>query len=224
MTARPLTIRTYAALEAALDRLCTEDRRLGALRRRLGNCTVLLRRAPPGFPTLLRIIVYQQISLQAAGAIWQRLEGVSATPAAVFAQGSAGLGRLGLSRPKARAVLGIAEAVDAGTCALERLGGRSDDEARAALMSLPGIGPWTAEIYLLTALARADAFPAGDIALQEAARGAFGIAARPSAAELEALAHRWRPHRSAAARLLWTAYRADKAMIAKARAAFKLAP
>jgi DNA-3-methyladenine glycosylase II len=213
-SAAPLTIRSYDALGAALDHVCAEDPALTRLRAALGARRVALRRAPPGYATLLKLIVYQQISLQAAGAIWARLSAQSVTPQSMRAAGVTGLAALGLSSPKARYAVNIAAAVLEGSFAFEALARLSDDGARAALMALPGIGAWTAELYLLSALLRADAFPAGDLALQEAARSAFSLSARPNASELTALGERWRPYRSAAARLLWTHYRAEKARLA----------
>jgi DNA-3-methyladenine glycosylase II len=214
MGARPLTIRSYAALGAALDHVCTEDPALARVRAAIGARRLALRRARPGYATLLKLIVYQQISLAAAGAIWARLSAQSITPQRVTAAGATGLAALGLSAPKARYAVAIAEAVEGGRFAFQPLARLGDDGARAALMVLPGIGAWTAELYLLSALLRADAFPAGDLALQEAARTAFGLRARPSAGEMTERGERWRPYRSAAARLLWTHYRAEKQRLA----------
>lgn len=207
--ARPATIATYAALETALDRLCSRNAQLADARAAIGEARIPLRRRPHGFATLLHLIVYQQISLKAAAAIWQRLA-PSADPRSVERLGTAGLKSLGLSAPKARYALGLASAVAEGAVSFERLRVLGDDAAREALTSLPGIGPWSAEIYLLSALLRADAFPAGDLALQEAVRRAFGLKARPSAKELEGMAEAWRPNRAAAARLLWSYYRAAR--------------
>jgi len=95
---------------------------------------------------------------------------------------------------------------DDGSLDLEAVAALDDDGARTALVALPGIGPWTAEVYLLSALRRPDTWPVGDIALQEAARRARGLAERPSPLELEALGDVWRPHRATAARLLWHLY------------------
>ncbi len=169
-----------------------------------------LRRQKQSLETVLRLVVYQQISLKAAGAIWSRLAPAVASPESIAAIGEGGLLRLGLSRPKARYVTGIAQALGDKSFEFARMPRLSDDEARAALLELPGIGPWSAEIYLLSALGRADAFPAGDLALQEAAKRALGLKVRPSTKEFERLAEAWRPHRSAAARLLWAYYRAAK--------------
>lgn len=189
---------------------------LGRLRASLGGAKIPLRRIPQGYESLLKLIVYQQISLSAAGAIWARLEDAGVSAECVQRMGEARLKTLGLSAPKARYAFAIAERVAGGRFAFDRLAQMGDDGARGALRALPGIGPWSAELYLLQALLRADAFPAGDLALQEAARSAFGLSARPDAAALEAIAERWRPHRSVAARLLWTHYRAVRAMPAAA--------
>lgn len=206
------TIRTYRQLEAAVSEVCIRDHRLCALRAALGPAKIPLRGMRQGFESLLKLIVYQQISLAAAGAIWARLEGEGVSADGVARLGEARLKALGLSTSKARYAAAIAQEVAGGRFHFARLARLDDDEARAALMSLPGIGPWTSELYLLQALRRADAFPAGDLALQEAARTAFGWPARPSAEELAARAEIWRPHRSVAARLLWTHYRQRKAL------------
>lgn len=208
---RPLIIRSYADLGTAADRLCTDDLALAHVRASLGTAKIPLRRMPQGFESLLKLIVYQQISLTAAGAIWARLAAEGANAHRIARLGEVRLKALGLSAPKARYAAGIAERVASGKFAFDRLARQGDEEARGALLGLPGIGPWSAELYLLQALLRADAFPAGDLALQEAARGAFGLAKRPDAQTLEGLAERWRPYRSVAARLLWTHYRAMKA-------------
>ncbi len=166
-----------------------------------------LRQKPQGFTALLDIIVGQQVSTASAAAIWTRLEaaGLTGEPK-VAAAAPEELIACGLSRPKTRYALAIAQAgVDwAGLAA------QDDDTARATLLALPGIGPWSAEIYLLSALGRADAWPAGDLALQEAARVALNLPARPGAAEMDALAEPWRPLRSVAARALWSYYRVIK--------------
>ena len=121
------------------------------------------------------------------------------------------LARLGLSAPKIRALKEIARAVLRGELALATLADLPADTAHAALTAVHGIGPWTADIYLLSCLGHADAWPAGDLALQEAARLAFALPARPTAKEMQALAEPWRPWRAVAARVLWTYYRAAAA-------------
>ena len=104
----------------------------------------------------------------------------------------------------------LAEAVHTGALALESLGAHDAIEAHRALVQVSGIGPWTADIFLLFCLGHPDAFPAGDLALQEAAKLALGLESRPGARELEAIAERWRPYRGVAARMLWAYYRVAK--------------
>ena len=169
-----------------------------------------LRRRPDGFAGLAAIIVAQQLSTASANAIWGRLAAAfdPLDPAAILRARPARLARLGLSAPKIRALKAIARAVMRGELALAALGDLAADEAHAALTAVHGIGPWTADIYLLSCLGHADAWPAGDLALQEAARVAFALPARPTAKEMQALAEPWRPWRAVAARVLWTYYRA----------------
>lgn len=163
-----------------------------------------LRRRPDGFAAILDAVVAQQLSTGAAGAIAARMAQAGVTgEAAILAATDEDLRALGLSRPKIRYLRGIAAAgIDwAGLRALP------DDEVIARLTALPGIGRWTAEIYLKFALGRADAFAAGDLALAEAARLLYGLPDRPGPAALTALAEPWRPWRAVAARALWAYYR-----------------
>jgi DNA-3-methyladenine glycosylase II len=171
-----------------------------------------LRRRPGGFAGLAAIIVSQQLSTASAAAIWGRLAAafVPLDAAAILRTRPARLARLGLSAPKIRALKAIAHAVAREGLVLENFADRPADDAHAALTALHGVGPWTADIYLLGCLGHADAWPAGDLALQEAARLAFGLPARPTAKEMHALAEPWRPWRAVAARILWTYYRAIK--------------
>ncbi|MDE3079748.1 MAG: DNA-3-methyladenine glycosylase 2 family protein [Paracoccaceae bacterium] len=167
-----------------------------------------LRRRAGGFPALLDAIVSQQVSVASANAIGARLAaaGLVSAPAVAGASDEA-LRACGLSRPKLRYVRALAEAgIDYDALAL-----LPEDEVVARLTALPGIGRWTAEIYAMFALGRADAFAAGDLALQEAARSLFGLDARPGEAALRAMAEDWRPWRAVAARLLWAYYRVAKA-------------
>ena len=120
------------------------------------------------------------------------------------------LARLGLSRPKIKTLKAISAAIAKGVIDLEALAGMEADEAHAALTALHGIGPWTADIYLLFCLGHADAWPAGDLALQEAARLAFGLKRRPTGRDMVKLAEEWRPWRGVAAHMLWNYYRAIK--------------
>lgn len=166
-----------------------------------------LRRNPGGFRAIAGAIVSQQISIAAANSIWSRMEAAGLdTAQGIAAASDDDLRAAGLSRPKARYMRGIA---DAGLD-WDGLRGLPDDEAIAALVALPGIGVWTAEIYLKFALGRADVFAAGDLALQEAARIMYGLEARPSPAALREMAEPWRPWRAVAARGLWAYYRLAK--------------
>lgn len=170
-----------------------------------------LRRREPGFAGLAAIIVSQQVSVASANAIFARLEGELAPlcAAGVLAADDAALRRCGLSLPKMRALRALAEA-SAGGLDLERLGGLDARDAHEALIAVKGVGPWTADIFLLFCLGHPDAFPAGDLALQEAARLALNLKTRPDARRLERIAERWRPLRGVAARLLWAYYRGVK--------------
>ncbi|MGZ3217757.1 DNA-3-methyladenine glycosylase family protein [Paracoccus sp. T5] len=166
-----------------------------------------LRRRPDGFAAMASAIVGQQISVAAAASIWTRLEAAGLTDqAALRAADDDTLRAVGLSRPKARYLRGIAEA----RLDWEGLRDLPDDQAIAQLVALPGIGVWTAEIYLKFALGRADVFAAGDLALQEAARVMYDLPERPGPKALRALAEPWQPWRAVAARGLWAYYRLAK--------------
>lgn len=166
-----------------------------------------LRRWEEGFPSIRDAVVSQQISTQAAGAILARLAAAGLSDeAAIRAADDDALRAAGLSRPKARYLRGIAEArVD--WAALRDL---PDDQAITTLTALPGIGRWTAEIYLKFALGRPDVFAAGDLALAESARLLYRLPERPGPAALIALAEPWRPWRAVAARALWAYYHVAK--------------
>ena len=168
-----------------------------------------LRLAPEGLGTLLQIITEQSISLAAAAAIWARIEGRVSPhdPAAILGVTHEEWRALGLNGAKARAFHGAAAAVQSGTLDLSGLRHLTEAEAREALLALPGVGPWTTEIYLMGALGEADIFPAGDRALQLSAHHLFRMRAIPDAATLARRALKWRPLRSVAARLLWQHYR-----------------
>jgi len=203
-------IRTENDLDAALAALTRADSRFGALLASAGRPS--LRRRPDGFAGLASIVVSQQLSTASAGAIWGRLAAAfdPFEPQAIMRARPVRLARLGLSAPKIRALKEIARAVASGRLALSALAETAADDAHAALTAVHGIGPWTADIYLLFCLGHADAWPAGDLALQEGARLAFGLLERPSAKETGVLAEPWRPWRGVAARLLWAYYRAIK--------------
>jgi DNA-3-methyladenine glycosylase II len=171
-----------------------------------------LRRRPGGYAGLANIVVSQQLSTASAGAIWGRLAAAydPFTPQTLIRARADRLARLGLSAPKIRALKEIAKAIAGGALDCDGLVDLPADAAHQALCAVHGIGPWTADIYLLACLGHADAWPAGDLALQEAARLAFELPARPNAKEAVILAEPWRPWRAVAARLLWSYYRAVK--------------
>jgi DNA-3-methyladenine glycosylase II len=168
-----------------------------------------LRRREPGFAGLVWIIVAQQVSTASANAIFKRVEAnlVPLGAICVLAADDAALRACGLSLPKMRALRALAQAIEDKTLDLAGLGLLAAEEAHRALIAVKGIGPWTADIFLLFCLGHPDAFPAGDLALQEAARLALGLKRRPNAIKLRQIAERWRPLRSVAARMLWAYYR-----------------
>jgi len=172
-----------------------------------------LRRREPGFAGLAAIIVSQQVSVASANAIFGRLEAAlqPLSAGSVLDAGEASLRSCGLSGPKIRALTAVAQAVAAEGLDLAALADMPAPDAHRALVAVKGIGPWTADIFLLFCVGHPDAFPAGDLALQEAARLALDLAARPDARALERIAERWRPYRGIAARMLWTFYRVAKA-------------
>ena len=158
------------------------------------------------------MIVDQQVSTASAAAIWARLEaGLGEVSGERVLGHGEGLAGLGLSRPKIRYLIGLAEAERDGRIDLAGLAGLDDAEAIARLTALTGIGRWSAEVYLMFCEGRLDVSPAGDIALQEAMRWADGAETRPSEKAAYARAELWRPYRSVAAHLLWAGYRAVKA-------------
>jgi DNA-3-methyladenine glycosylase II len=203
-------IRTEIDLDNGIAALAEADPRFAALIAAAGRPP--LRRRPDGFAGLATTIVSQQLSTASASAIWGRLAAAfdPFEPAAILRARAPRLAKVGLSSPKIRALKEIARAIAQGILPLTALADLPADEAHAALTAIHGIGPWTADIYLLSCLGHADAWPAGDLALQEAARLAFGLRTRPTTREMATLAEPWRPWRSIAARVLWTYYRSVK--------------
>lgn len=173
----------------------------------------ILRKREPGFEGLAGIIVSQQLSTASAAAIWARVVErlPQPTPQAIIASSDETLRAVGLSGPKIRALRAVAEVVASGALPLERLHEHTAEEASRVMTAVKGIGPWTADIYLLFCLGHPDAFPAGDLAVQEAARIAYGLAVRPNDKAFIALAEPWRPWRGVAAKILWAYYRIAKA-------------
>lgn len=186
--------------------LCAADARLGAIRQAAGPLP--LRLVAPGFASLVSIVVSQQVSRASAEAIMGRFARLldPLTPEAVLAAPDALFREAGLSRPKQRAVIACADAV-AGGLDLDLMCAMPEREAIGRLTAIPGVGEWTAEVYLLFAAGHPDIFPARDVALQSAAGAALGIDPRPDARTLARIAESWAPWRGAAARLLWAYYR-----------------
>jgi DNA-3-methyladenine glycosylase II len=201
--ARPLT---RAALAEAARSLARRDADLARVLARHGPPPLWAR--PAGFATLARIILEQQVSLASAAAVFRRIEiGLGRfTPGAVAAAGEARIRALGVTRQKASYLVRLARTVESGRLDLAALARLPDDEAHAALVRLEGIGPWSADIYLLMALRRPDVWPAGDLALATAAHAVKRLRRRPSPERLARLAEPWRPYRSVAARILWQHY------------------
>lgn len=195
-----------ALLARAVGELAARDPDLAAVVERCGAPPLWAR--PPGFATLVRIVLEQQVSLVSARAVYERLEegvgGVS--PQRLAAVGEQGLRELGLTRQKASYCHGLATAVRDGRFDLDAVARLDDDSAHAALTSLRGVGPWTAAIYLLMALRRPDVWPRGDLALVKAAQQVKNLDAPPDRETFETLAEPWRPWRAVAARILWQHY------------------
>jgi DNA-3-methyladenine glycosylase II len=206
------TIACEADIQEGVDWLIVREPRF----RRVIDVTGLppLRRAEGGLPGLLRIITEQMISLQAADAIWRRIEKELAPldPPAILRRRHATLMKLGLSGAKSRTFHALARAAHKGEFLVDALHQHPDEEIIKALVAQPGIGPWTADIYVLSCLGRADAWPTGDLALQASAADLFGLAKRPDSRAMLHLAEAWRPWRSVAARLLWAHYRSLKGL------------
>jgi DNA-3-methyladenine glycosylase II len=205
------TIETMADVQEGIAALRATCRYARMMHDRAGDPP--LRRNPAGFAGLARIVVGQQVSVASASAIWARCETVIAPMTATTVRGltEAELRSAGLSGPKIRTLCALADAATAGLD-IDALAGAPEDEVRARLTAVSGIGPWTADIYLMFCLGRADVFAPGDLAIQIAAQHVMGLAERPSAQDLAAIAQkRWRPWRAVAGRLLWAYYAAVKA-------------
>jgi len=171
---------------------------------------VPLRRKPPGYAALAEIILSQMVSKASANALWRKLELAAGeiSPTAVLALNPEALRQAGLSRAKAETLCRVGEAVIAGELDLEHLCRLEGQAAIRAMTAIKGVGPWTAEVYLLFCAGHPDVFPAGDVALQSAAADILGLEARPQSRELYRLSEAWSPWRGVAARLLWAYYAA----------------
>ncbi len=207
LSTQPLT---DTAIADAVDHLCRAEKRFRPIVDAHGLPS--LRRGEEGLAGLLMIVTEQFLSLAAAHAIWLRLEAHLSPLSAesVLAASDADLLALGLSNAKVKSFKGIARAFAENPYLCETLHRHPDEEARKALLDLPGIGPWSADIYLLSSMLRPDVFPAGDLALQAAAQNLFRLRARPDPKRLQELSRKWQPWRAVAARLLWSHYRGLK--------------
>jgi DNA-3-methyladenine glycosylase II len=223
-----LHLNTQDDLEDAIRALVAQDRRLKPILELTGMPA--LRQREPGFAGLAHIVCGQQVSTASAAAIWGRIS-AAFDPFdydAIRKARTERLGRLGLSGAKIKTLKNIARELTAERLNLDVLAEEDADAAHNTLTSLHGIGPWTADVYLLFCLRHADAWPAGDIAVQEAVKVGLGLETRPNAKQMAPLAEPWRPLRGAAAHLWWSYYRvlkkregviADKAAPAKTKTA-----
>lgn len=202
-----ITVLDEESLLKAVRALCRREPRFRSVVRRHGPPS--LRTSAGGLAALLQMVTEQFISVAAAKVIWarllQRLQPCDAQT--LLSCSEEELMALGLSRAKARSFHGLARAVHERAVVFDALAEMTDEAAHNLLIGLPGIGPWTADIYLLSALQRADAWPWGDMALQVAAQDLFGLEERPGRAAMLELGEAFRPHRAVAARLLWSHYR-----------------
>jgi DNA-3-methyladenine glycosylase II len=203
-------LNTQADLDRAIHALVEQDPRLKPVLKRAGMPA--LRRRDPGYAGLAAIVCGQQLSTASAAAIWARVS-AAFDPFhhdALRRARAERLGRLGLSAAKIKTLKNLARELAAERLNLEALANEEADAAHNALTALHGIGPWTADVYLLFCLGHGDAWPAGDLAVQEAVRIGLGLKTRPTAKQMAPLAEPWRPMRGAAAYLWWTYYRALK--------------
>jgi DNA-3-methyladenine glycosylase II len=200
---RPLTQKSLAL---AARELAARDRMLAGIHAVYGDPP--LWRRDTGFQTLVHIILEQQVSLKSAKAMLVRLEGAIQpfTPLRFKELGDGYLRGLGVTRQKSAYLLHLSDSIVNGDLSFGRLARMSDEEARLVLTRVKGIGLWSADVYLLMAMRRADIWPAGDLALAVAMQELKGLASRPGPDELERLAETWRPHRAVAARMLWQYY------------------
>ena len=203
-------LNTQGDLEHAINALVNLDPRLASVLAVAG--IPALRRREPGYAGLAAIVCGQQLSTKAAAAIWGRVN-AAFDPfhhETLKSARSERLGRLGLSAAKIKSLKFIARELCAERLNLDVLAEEDADAAHATLTKLHGIGPWTADIYLLFCLGHGDAWPAGDLAIQEAMRIGLALKARPTVKEMQPLAEPWRPLRGAAAHLWWAYYHAVK--------------
>ena len=197
---------TQKSITLAARELAARDKTLAGIFATYGD-PPLWRRAT-GFATLVHIILEQQVSLKSARSMLMRLEAAVQpfTPLRFLELGDTYLRSLGVTRQKSAYLLDLSSSIVNGDLSFTKLSRMSDDEARLALTRVKGIGSWSADVYLLMAMRRADIWPAGDLALAVAMQELMGLSTRPGPLELERLAEQWRPHRAVAARMLWQYY------------------
>ena len=197
-------------IDRAVERLTAADPLFSDLMDQYGIPPAMSR--PPGFPTLLLIILEQQVSLASARAVYDKLNTANSilSPETFLQWKDEELLSFGYSRQKRRYTRLLANALIDGSFSFEWLGELDDGRAREYLMQLKGIGSWTADVYLMMAEGRADFFPAGDIALQVSYQEQMGLTERPGTGDLTRIAEAWRPERSLAARWLWHAYLTER--------------
>jgi DNA-3-methyladenine glycosylase II len=201
---KPHRIATRKHLDDALSGLLTADKRLHPVAQRVGALP-LRKRRDEGFEALVSIIVSQQLSVAAADTIFARVKAkvVPFTPEQMLAADAQTLRACGLSAPKQKHMKTIAGAILDGSLDLARVAKLADEEARAHLTAIKGIGPWTADIYLMASLGRADIWPVGDVGLQAAVTRALKLRKRPNEKQMEKLSRIWQPWRTVAARMFW---------------------
>lgn len=213
----PLSQETLAQGVAFLSRVDQDFARIAV---QLGHPPLWARQ--PGFPTLVHIILEQQVSLASARAAFIKLQARTlaatlgtpgVTPATFLTLADDELKQIGFSRQKAGYCRELARSLLSNEIDLDALDGLDDPAARLALMKIKGIGPWTADIYLLMALLRPDIWPAGDLAIAAALQELKGLPSRPDPAELDRIALPWRPWRAVAARLLWHYYLSERKLV-----------
>lgn len=203
----PLDERSF---NAAIGELARRDQDLAGVVEKHGTPPLWVRE--PGFPALVYIILEQQVSLASAKAAFDRLKAAARplTPGRFLKLGGRQLKRIGFSRQKTHYTRLLAEAIVKRRLDLRALHEMHDDAARERLLALKGIGPWTADIYLLSAMRRPDIWPVGDLALATAVQAVKKLRRRPSPEKLEAMSAPWRPWRAVAARLFWHHYLSER--------------
>jgi DNA-3-methyladenine glycosylase II len=198
-----------AGLLRSVRALCRAEPRFSQVLERHGPPPMWPRE--PGFATLALLMLEQQVSLSQARAMYGRIDAAGGvTPENIASLGEAGLRALGVTRQKSAYLAALANDLRSRKIDLESLRRMPDEEAVAALDALHGVGPWTAHCYLLFALRRPDVFPAADLGLMQAVRELWKLRERPSAEQLARRSAAWRPHRAAAARLLWHHYLCER--------------